>query len=71
MSFETMRQQTPIADSRERAPGPVFAAAYAPADEEVAGRLMTEAPRPAAKPAGASAYPGTSQLAFGIAPCFA
>jgi RHH-type transcriptional regulator, proline utilization regulon repressor / proline dehydrogenase / delta 1-pyrroline-5-carboxylate dehydrogenase len=47
MSSETLRQPTPIADSREGAPAPPFAAAYAPPDEEIAARLMAQAPRPA------------------------
>jgi RHH-type proline utilization regulon transcriptional repressor/proline dehydrogenase/delta 1-pyrroline-5-carboxylate dehydrogenase len=47
MSSETLRQQMPIAGPHEGASAAAFAAAYAPADEEIAARLMAEAPRPA------------------------
>ena len=47
MTSETQRHETPIADSDGIASAPVFAAAYAPADEEIAARLMAQAPRSA------------------------
>ena len=47
MSSETLRQPASIADSHGLPPAPAFAAAYAPADEEIAARLMAQASRPA------------------------